>query len=88
MRRLSLEPYDISSIWQVSPCVCTCCVYGKIASKPFSLVLPWSKLTQPLQIVYNDIARPINPKSLGGTLCLLLFTNDFTRYMVSYLLKR
>jgi len=88
VRRLSLEDNDIPSIRKVPRCVCAGCVYGKMARKPFPSVLPSSKATQPLEIVHSDIAGPIDPKSLGGALYLLMFTDDFTRYKVGYLLKR
>jgi len=86
-RTLSLEENDISRIRKVSCCVCRGYVYGKIVRKPFPSVLPSSKATQSLQIVHSDIAGPIHPKSFGGSLFLLMFTDDFTRYKVSYLLK-
>jgi len=71
----------------VPRCVCTCCLYRKMARKPLRSVLPSAKATQPLKIVKSDIAGPINPKSLGGAPYLHLFTDDFTRYKVGYLLK-
>ena len=86
--RLSLEDNDIPSIRKVPRCVCVGCVYGKMARKPFPSALPSSKETQPLEIVHSDRAGPIDPKSLGGALYLLLFTDYFTRYKVSYVLKR
>jgi len=86
--RLLLEDNDIHSIPKVPHCVCAGCVYGRIARKPFASVLPSSKATQPREIVNSDIARPIDLKSLGGALLILMFTDDFTRYNVGYLLKR
>jgi len=87
-RRLSLQDNDIPSIRKVPRFVCVGCVYGKMASKPFPSLLPLSSATQPLEIVHSDMAGPIDLKSLGGALYLLLFTDDFTRYKVGYLLKR
>jgi len=88
VRRLSLEDNDIPSIWKVPRCVFTGCVNGKMARKPFPSVLPSSKGTQHLEIVHSYIAGLIDQKSPGGALYLLMFTDDFTRYKVGYLLKR
>jgi len=88
VRRLSLEDNHIPSIQKIPRCVCAGCVYGKMVRKPFPAVLPQSKQTQPLQIVLSDIAGQINPKSLGGALYLLMFTDHFTRCKVGYRLKR
>jgi len=88
VRRLSLEDNDISSIWKVPRCVCAGCVYGKMERKLFLSVLPSLKATQPHEIVPSDIAGPIDAKSLREALYLLMFTDDFTRYMVGHLLKR
>ena len=88
VRKLSIEDNDIASIRKVPRCVCAGCVYGKIARQPFPSVLPSSRATQPLKIVHSDLAGPINLKSLGGALYLLMFTNDFPRCKVGYLLKR
>jgi len=76
VRRLSLEANDIPSIWKVPRCVCTGCVYGKMTQKPFPSILPSSRATQPLEIIHSDLAGPIDPKSLGGALYLLMFTDD------------
>jgi len=88
VRRLLLEDNDIPSIRKVPHCVCAGCVYGKMARKPFPSVLLWLKVTRPLVIVHTDIPGPIDPKSFGGALYLLMFLDDFTRYNVGYLLKR
>jgi len=85
--RLSLQDNDIPSIWKVPRCVCTACMDGKMDKKPVPLVLPLSKATQAPEIGHRDIAGPIDPISLAGTVSLLLFTNDFTWYKVGYLLK-
>ena len=87
-RTLSLQDNNISRIRKVSCCVCRGYVYGKIARKPFPTVLPSSKVRQSLQIVHSVIAGLIYPKLFGGTLFLLVFTDNFTRHNVSYLLKR
>ena len=47
-----------------------------------------SRATQPLEIIHSDIAGPINPRSLGGALYLLMFTDDYTRFKIGYLIKR
>jgi len=88
VRTLSLEDNDIPSIRKVPRCLSPGCVYGKMTNNPFPSVLPSSKAPQPPGIVYSDIAGLIDPKSLVGALYLLMFTGDFTRYKVGYLLKR
>jgi len=85
--RLSLEDNNIPSLLKVPRCVCTGCVYEKITRRPFPSILPSSRVTQPLEIIHRDLAGPINPESLGGALYLLMFTDDYTRYKVGYLLK-
>ena len=86
--RLSLEDNDIPSIQKVPHCIWGGCLYGKMARKPFQSVLPSSNATQPLVIVHSYIAGLIYPKSLGGAVYLLMFTDDFTGYKAGYLLKR
>ena len=88
VRKLSIEDNDILSIQKVPRGVCPGCVYGKMARKPFPSVLASSRATQPLEIVHSDLAGPIDPKSLEGALYLLIYTDNFTRYKVGYLLKR
>ena len=58
-----------------------------MARKPFPSVSSSSRATQPLELIRIDVAGPIGPKSLGGSQYLLMFTDDFTRYRVGYLLK-
>ena len=87
VRKLLIEDNDIPSIRKVPHRVCAGYLYGKMAWKPFPSVLPSSRATQPLEIVHSNLAGLIDPKSLEGALYLLIYTDNFTRYKVSYLLK-
>ena len=88
VRRLSMEDNAIPRLRVVPRCVCMGCIYGKMIRKPFPSVPLSSKATQPLEIIHSDITGPVTSKSLGRALYLLLFTDDFTRFKIGYLIKR
>ena len=56
--------------------------------KSFPSVPLSSRATEPLGLVHSDITGPMSTKSLGGSTYLLMFTDDFSRYRVGYLLKQ
>jgi len=87
VRKLSMMHNAIPKLPVVPCCVCTGCIYGKIFRQPFPSLPLSSKPTQPLEIVDCDITEPVTPKSLGGALYLLMFTDDFTRFKIGYLMK-
>jgi len=88
VRRLSMEDNAIPRLPVVPRCVCMGCIYGKLVRKPFPSLPLSSKATQPLEIIHSDITGPVTPKSLGGALYLLMFTDYFTRFQIGYLIKR
>ena len=88
VRRLSMEDNAIPRLRAVPRCICTGCIYGKMIRKPFPPLPLSSRATQPLEIIHSDITGPVTPKTLGGALYLLMFTDDFTRFKVGYLMKR
>ena len=45
-------------------------------------------MTQPLEIIYNNITGLVTPKLLGGVQYLLMFTDDLTRFKIGYLIKQ
>jgi len=87
LRKLSMEDNAIPKLPVVPRCVCTGCIYGKMVRKPFPSLPPSSKATRRLEIVHSDITGPVTPKSLGEALYLLMFTDDFTRFKIGYLIK-
>lgn len=48
---------------------------------------PEKKATKPLQFMYIDVCRLINPPSFGKNICFLLFIDDFSRKTWVYFLK-
>ena len=42
---------------------------------------------QPLQLVRSDLCGPMNVDSVGGSKCVLTFTDDYTRYVTEYFMK-
>ena len=88
VRKSSKGENGIPTLPEVPRCVCTGCVYGKITRKPFPSLPESSRATRVLKVIHNNIAGLIHPVSSGGSCYLLLFTDDFTRYKVGYMLKK
>jgi len=66
----------------VQHCVCMEGIYGKMVGKPF-LSRPNSlKSTKQLEIINSDSTGLVTPKSLGGALYLLMFTDDYREFKI------
>jgi Integrase core domain len=66
--------------------VCEACLEGKQTRQPSHL--PEAGVTEPLELIHNDLCGPISPTTYGGTNYYLLFTDDYTRMTHIYPLKK
>ncbi|OWZ23039.1 hypothetical protein PHMEG_0002150 [Phytophthora megakarya] len=44
--------------------------------------------TRPLELVHTDVMGPMKTKSKGGARYVLVFVDDYSRYVVAYFLKK
>ncbi|OWZ22729.1 hypothetical protein PHMEG_0002525 [Phytophthora megakarya] len=44
--------------------------------------------TRPLELVHTDVIDPKKSKSKGGAIYVLVFANNYSRYLVAYFLKK
>lgn len=66
--------------------VCECCLEGKFSRPPFPQKAD-RKTTQPLQLIHTDLCGPMANVTPGGNRYFMVLTDDFSRYLVLYLLK-
>src|SRR5579859_6948889 len=66
--------------------VCEACLNGKQHRQPSHQ--PATRAKEPLELVHSDLCGPIDPPTYGGTNYYLLFTDDYTRMMRIYPLKK
>ena len=65
---------------------CEMCVLGKIQKKPF-LKQSQHRETKPYEIVHSDVCGRMQVESKGGSIYMLTFTDDFSRYTTAYFIK-
>ena len=65
---------------------CSCCVAGKHVRAPFPKANEF-RSSMPLDLVYDDICRPIKPSRISGGKCFLPIVNDFSKLMWVAILK-
>lgn len=46
-----------------------------------------TRATRPLEIIHTDLCGPIDPDTWDGNRYFLTFADDFTNYLMIYLLK-
>ena len=63
--------------------VCPQCEFGKSTHKPFS-VSSTKRTTQILEVVHNDLASPMQTKSIQRLFYTATFINDHLKHMVVY----
>ena len=66
---------------------CESCTEGKHHRSPFPGG-SGTRAEEPLNLVHTDVCGKLNTKSLGGAEYVLTFTDDATRYVWVYFLKR
>jgi transposase InsO family protein len=69
--------------------LCGGCARGKQAVAPFPKA-PFRgivKATRALELIHTDLMGPMKTKSAGGAKYILLFIDDYSRYITVYLLK-
>ena len=73
--------------YKEEPSFCEACVKGKmhrLPHHPFKEV----KSTEKLQLVYTDVCGPMQTQSQGGSRYFITFTDDYSRYSMTYFLKK
>lgn len=74
-----LKPSDMDNNF------CEPCILGKIVRKPFNK--KGFRAQKPLQLVHTDVCGPITPTSWDGYNYFVTFIDDYTHFVVVYLLK-
>lgn len=79
---------DNSQVKDIIPTndLCEACVYGKQARLPFSKAKDKSYVRRPLFIIHSDVCGPITPPTLNNKNYFVTFIDEFTHYIVIYLL--
>lgn len=67
--------------------LCQPCVAGKLSRKPFPKKSE-RKSSHPLELVHSDVCGKIENKSLGNAEYFVTFTDDASRYVWMYVLKK
>jgi len=65
---------------------CEICARGKIHQLPFKS--PGQRQKEKLGLVHSDICGPMNKESLGGAKYFATFTDDYTRYTETVMLRQ
>ena len=70
------------------PCEkCEGCIMGKHCRSPF----PKKSLrvtTKPLELLHSDVCGPMSVDSIGGSRYFITFIDDYSRFVVTYTMKR
>lgn len=64
---------------------CGTCMKAKVCSLPYQR--SENRATELLELVHTDLCGPMQKFSLGGSKYFLLFTDDYSRFMVAYFIK-
>lgn len=67
--------------------LCGGCSKGKQHVMSFPKATQQRKTAAVLELVHTDLMGPMQTKSSGGSRYILLFVDDFSRYVVGYFLK-
>ena len=66
--------------------LCEGCSYGKQTRKSFP-VGKTKRASHRLELIHADLCRPMQTKSLGGSIYFLLFIDDYSRMSWVYFLQ-
>ena len=66
---------------------CEACVKGKMHRIPFPKQSQ-HRATKALELIHSDLCGPLQVKSTSGSRYILTFTDDFSRYVYIYFLKK
>lgn len=66
---------------------CEGCIMGKHHRQPFPKKAE-SSTTHMLELIHSDVCGPMNINSVGGSKYFITFTDDFTRFVTVYMMKR
>ncbi|WVZ16028.1 hypothetical protein V8G54_013594 [Vigna mungo] len=71
---------------QIPDRVCEGCVVGKQTKTEFKKTI-FKRARQPLAVIYSDVCGPFNVESIGGNRYFLIFVDELTRKIWTYLIK-
>ena len=66
--------------------ICECCILGKQTREAFPQDKVW-RASKPLELIHSYVCGPIRTPSIGGSLYMLTFIDDFSRKTWVYFLK-
>jgi len=66
--------------------ICGSCLLGKQARYIFTQGTAY-RATKILELVHRDLFGPIKPSTMAGNRCVFVLIDDFSRYMLTVLLK-
>lgn len=64
---------------------CENCFLGKMSRQPYKGIR--TKASRPLELIHTDVCGPIDPVTWDGFKYFLTFTDDYTHFVMVYLLK-
>ena len=76
-----LEPLDFNEFL-----VCESCLEGKIMKRPFNV--KGYRAKDFLELVHSDVYGPMSIQARGGYKYFITFTDDYSRFVYVYLMKR
>ena len=68
-------------------CVCEGCIMGKHHRTPFPKHST-RVTTKPLELIHSDVCGPMSVPSIGGSRYFISFIDNFSRYTVTYMMKK
>lgn len=66
--------------------ICSSCLLGKQTRYVFPQTTTY-RSSKKLELIYGDLCGPITPSTIGGNRYIFVFIGDYSRYMLTILLK-
>lgn len=80
-----MQSFGLLNVEINKPFECDSCIKGKQCKLPYQ---EWNSLRskRPLELVHSDVCGPIIPSSYDGKKFYVCFTDDYTRFTMTYLM--
>lgn len=80
--------FDVDLIKNVQPSdnICEACLNGKQARFSFKKTKNKDNVVRPLFMIHSDVCGPITPPTIDGKNYYVVFIDQFTHYLVTYLI--